>query len=42
MLSDCSSGDETLSEESCTFDPGQVDVPGETMSEQPRDGMLSE
>ena len=30
---DCSSGDETLSGESCTF--------GETMSKRPRDRMLS-
>ena len=29
--SDCSSGDETLSGESCTFGPGQDDFFGETM-----------
>ena len=39
--SDCSSGDETLSGESCTFGPGQDDFSGETMSKRPRDRMLS-
>ena len=30
--SDCSSGDETLSGESCTFGPGQDNLSGEKMS----------
>ena len=39
--SDCSSGDETLSGGSGTFEPGQDDLSGETMLGQPRDRMLS-
>ena len=39
--SDCSSGDETLSGESCAFGPGQDDLSRETMSRQPRDRKLS-
>ena len=39
--SDCSSGDETFSGESCTFGPGQGDLSGETMSKRPRGEMLS-
>ena len=39
--SDCSSGDETLSGESCTFRPGQDDLSGETMSKRPRDRIFS-
>ena len=40
--SDCSSGDETLSGESCTFRSGQDDLSGETMSKRPWDRFLSE
>ena len=39
--SDCSSGDETMSGESGTFEPVQNDLSGETMLGQPRDRMLS-
>ena len=39
--SDCSSGDETMSGESGTFEPVQDDLSGETMLGQPRDRMLS-
>ena len=39
--SDCSSGDETLSGESCTCGPGQYDLSRETLSKQPGDTMLS-
>ena len=38
---DCSSGDETLSGESCIFGPGQDDLSGETMPKRPRDRILS-
>ena len=37
LSSDCSSGDETLSGESCTIGPGQDDLSGETMSKRARD-----
>ena len=39
--SDCSSGEEILSGESCTFGSGQDDFSGETMSKRPRDRILS-
>ena len=39
--SDSSSGDETLSGESCTFGPGHNKLSGMTMSRQLRDRMLS-
>ena len=39
--SDSSSGDETLSGESCTFGPGQDELSGETMSKRTRDIILS-
>ena len=39
--SDCSSGDETFSGESCTFGPGHDDLSGETMSKRTRDIILS-
>ena len=39
--SDFSSGDETLSGESCTFGPGQDGLSGETMLKRPRDRKLS-
>ena len=37
----CSSGDETMSEESGAFEPVQDDLSGETMLGQPKDRMLS-
>ena len=39
--SDCSSGEETMSGESDTFEPVQDDVSGERLLRQPRDRMLS-
>ena len=39
--SDSSSGDETLSGESCTFRPGHEDLSGESNSRRPRDELLS-
>ena len=39
--SDCSSGDETMSGESSTFEPVEDDLSGETMLGQPRDKKLS-
>ena len=39
--SDRSSGDKTLSGESCTFGPGQDNLCEETISKRPRDRMLS-
>ena len=41
QCSDCSSGDETLSGESCTFGPRQDDLSGETKSKQSWDRILS-
>ena len=38
---DCSSGDETLSGESCTFGLRQDDLSGESTSERPKEGILS-
>ena len=38
---DCSSGNETMSGKSGTFEPAQDDLSGETMLGQPRDRMLS-
>ena len=39
--SDCSSGDDTMSGESSTFEPVEDDLSGETMLGQPRDKKLS-
>ena len=39
--SDCSSGDETLSGESCSSGPGQDDLSGETIWKRPRERILS-
>ena len=39
--SDCSSGDEALSGESCTFGPEQDELSGETKSKRSRDRVLS-
>ena len=39
--SDSSSGDETLSGESCAFGPGQDDLSGKTMSKRPWDRIMS-
>ena len=38
---DCSSGDETMSEESDTFEPVQEDLSGERLTRPPRGRILS-